>query len=79
MDISLLDRFTGSTKDLFFFGLIATCLLLALGSVATDLEKRELLQHAGGARKIDLTSVKKQISEGTLSPHKALFFKRLSP
>jgi hypothetical protein len=78
MAVSLLERFQKYPKDVFFVGLILLCLLLALVGVLSDVEKRELLAH-GGARKIDLVIVKKQISDGTLSPHKALFYKRLSP
>jgi|WetSurMetagenome_2_1015567.scaffolds.fasta_scaffold1862481_1 hypothetical protein len=78
MAVSLLERFQKYPKDVFFVGLILLCLLLVLGGVLSDVEKRELLAH-GGARKIDLVIVKKQISDGTLSSHKALFYKRLSP
>jgi hypothetical protein len=79
MEESLIQRLQKYRKDWIFIGLILFCILLALGGVLSDIEKRELLVQAGGARKIDLVVVKKQMSEGSLSPHKALFFRRLSP
>jgi hypothetical protein len=77
MIATLLTRLHGRSEDLIFVGLLAVCLLLGAGAIHSGLETRELLLTAGGARKVDLKTVRKQISEGDLSSQKAVFFKKL--
>lgn len=73
----LMERLRENPRDLVFIGLLGVCLLLAIGGINAELEKKEVLLQQGGARKIDLSVVRKQISEGHLSPKKALFQKRV--
>jgi hypothetical protein len=77
MIATLLSRLRGRSEDLIFVGLLALCLVLGAGAIHSGLETRELLLTAGGARKVDLKTVRKQISEGDLSSQKAVFFKKL--
>jgi len=51
--------------------------LIAVAAIHSEMDKREVLLHPGGARKIDLATVRKQISDGELSSKKALFFKKV--
>ncbi|MBM4325714.1 MAG: hypothetical protein FJ118_01005 [Deltaproteobacteria bacterium] len=73
----LVARLRGRTEDLIFVGLLALCVVLGAGAVRSGLETREMPITAGGARKVDLKTVRKQISEGELSSQKAVFFKKL--
>ena len=77
MKSGLIDRLRENPRDVVFIGLLAVCLLLAKGGINAELEKKEVLLQQGGARKIDLSVVRKQISEGHLSPKKALFQKKV--
>lgn len=56
--------------------LLVCALLLATGAVMSNFERREALVHGEG-RKIEVGKIRKQISEGSLSPRKALFFKKI--
>ncbi len=62
--------------DIVFLGLLIFCLLLAVGGIRSSLEKGESLLASGRGRKIDVVKVKKQMTDGTLSTRKALFFKK---
>ena len=73
----VIDRLRENPRDLVFIGLMGLCLLLAIGGINAELEKKEALLQGGGARKINLPLVRKQISEGHLSPKKALFQKKV--
>lgn len=57
--------------------LVLLCsLLLATAAVMSGFDRREALVHREGGRKVDVERIRKQISEGSLSPRKALFFKK---
>jgi hypothetical protein len=75
----ILDQIEKRSRDLIFVGLILACLLLAVGAIRSELQKREAMLIQGGARKVDLTKIRKQISEGDLSSRKALFYKKIRP
>lgn len=77
MRAGVIERLRENPRDLVFIGLLALCLLIAIGGINEELEKKEALLLQGGARKIDLPLVRKQISEGHLSPKKALFQKKV--
>jgi hypothetical protein len=62
--------------DLVFLALVVICLVLALGGLHSELTKREASLATGGGRKVDVAKVRKQIIGGTLSPQKALFYRR---
>jgi hypothetical protein len=64
--------------DLLFVGAIVLSLLLAIGALSGGLERRDSLLTQSAARKIDEVKVRKQISEGDLSAHKAMFYKKLA-
>jgi hypothetical protein len=63
--------------DLLFVGAIVLSLLLAIGALSGGLERRDSLLTQSAARKIDEVKVRKQISEGDLSAHKAMFYKKV--
>ncbi|MBI5570976.1 MAG: hypothetical protein HY914_13615 [Desulfomonile tiedjei] len=65
--------------DLIFVALLALCLLMAVAGIGAGIEKREALLTPGGARKVDLVKIKKQISDGALSPRKGLFYRKIRP
>jgi len=74
---SLFERFRFGRVDLAFIALLAFCLILALGGMNAALEKRRaLILHSGG-RQVDISLIRKQISDGDLSSKKALFYKKL--
>ncbi len=75
----ILDQMEKKSRDLIFVGLIVGCLLLAAGGIWSGIQKREALLVQGGARKVDLVKIRKQISDGDLSPRKALFYKKIRP
>ena len=77
MGSGMIDRLLDNPRDLVFIGLLGICLLLAIGGINAEREKKEALLQQGGARKIDLPLVREQISDGHLSPKKALFQKRV--
>jgi hypothetical protein len=77
MVTGIIDRFRENPRDLVFVGLLGVCLLIAIGGINAELEKKEALLQQGGARKIDLPLVREQISDGHLSPKKALFQKKV--
>jgi len=64
-------------ENLFLVVLMALCLLLAAGGIESAFEKREALFKQGGARKVDLVKVRKQMSDGFLSGKKAMFYKKV--
>ena len=67
----------GRPIDLLFVGAIVLSLLLAIGALSGGLERRDSLLTQGAARKIDEAKIRKQISEGDLSAHKAMFYKKV--
>jgi len=77
MTLRSFSRWQQNPRDLFFVGILALCLLIAVAAIHSEMDKREVLLHPGGARKIDLATVRKQISDGELSSKKALFFKKV--
>lgn len=77
MKIPFVDRLTAAPGDPAFVATLALCALLAVAAVGAGFERKAALQQIGGARKIDLQTVRTQIRDGTLSPQKALFFKRV--
>ncbi len=64
--------------DVFFVALLLLCVLLALGAVGSGLERSDLLLASGGARRVDITKIRKQISDGELSARKALFYRKIT-
>ena len=77
MSLSISERYRQNPRDLTLIAVLLFCLILALGSIHSGLSRREAVIHEGGARKVDLTTVRKQISVGDLSAKKALFYKRV--
>ena len=67
----------GRPIDLLFVGAIVLSLLLAIGALSGGLERRDSLLTQSAARKIDEAKIRKQISEGDLSAHKAMFYKKV--
>jgi len=63
--------------DLVFVATIVLSLLIAIGALSGGMERRDALLTQGAARKVDVTKIRKQISDGDLSAHKALFYKKL--
>jgi hypothetical protein len=63
--------------DVAFIATIVLCLVLAAGAIFSSIETRYAAFAGLGGRKIDLAKVRKQISEGTLSGKKALFFRKV--
>ena len=63
--------------DLLFIAAIVLSLLIAVGALSGGLDRREALLTQGAARKIDEAKIRKQISEGDLSAHKAMFHKKV--
>jgi hypothetical protein len=64
--------------DLLFVAGIVLSLLIAIGALSGGLERRDALLTQGAARKVDVAKIRKQISDGDLSAHKALFYKKLA-
>lgn len=64
-------------ENLLLVALMTFCLVLSAGGIESGLEKREALFKHGGARKVDLVKVRKQMSEGTLSGKNAMFYRRV--
>jgi len=77
MNSRALERIRRNADDLLFIGIIVLCLVLSIGGIVSELERREALLKQVGGRKIDISEVRKQISDGTLSPRKALFYKKV--
>jgi hypothetical protein len=77
MNFSHWRQVQGRPIDLFFVGAIVLSLLLAIGALSGGLERRDALLTQGAARKIDEAKIRKQISEGELSAHKAMFYKKV--
>ncbi len=77
MRLPLAERFMQNPRDLALIALLLFCLFLAVGSIHSSLGKREMSLSEGGPRKVDLTTVRKQISDGDLSEKKALFYRRV--
>ncbi len=63
--------------DLLFIAAIVLSLLIAIGALSGGLERRDALLTQGAARKVDVAKIRKQISDGDLSAHKALFYKKV--
>ena len=77
MKIPIVDRLAWAPADLAFIAAIAVCAVLAVAAVGSGFERKAALLQVGGARKIDLQTVRTQIHDGNLSSKKALFFKRV--
>jgi hypothetical protein len=78
MNLSDFRRTLERPTDLLFIALIAFSLLLAIGGLSGGLERRDALLLQGTARKVDVVKIRKQISEGDLSAHKAMFYKKIT-
>jgi hypothetical protein len=78
MDLSDLPRIKDRPADLLFILVIALSLLLAIGGLSGGLERRDALLAQASARKVDVVKIRKQISEGDLSAHKAMFYKKVT-
>jgi hypothetical protein len=63
--------------DLLFIAAIVLSLLMAIGALSGGLERRDTMLTQGAARKIDEAKIRRQISEGALSGHKAMFYKKV--
>lgn len=79
MNDSLIQRICKKGADLGFLALLVASLALAVGGVSAERQRREVLLQQGGARKVDVAKIRQQISDGNLSPRKALFFRRMAP
>ncbi len=77
MKLLNLERLAARRSDILFVALILLCGLLALGGIGSGLERRDILLGSGGARKVDIVKIRKQISDGELSDRKALFYRKL--
>lgn len=64
--------------DLIFIATIVLSLLIAIGALSGGLERRDALLTQGAARKVDVAKIRSQISDGDLSAHKALFYRKLA-
>ena len=73
----MVERLVQHPRDLALVVLLFLCLMLSVAAIHSTLGKREALMQEGGARKVDLTTVRKQISDGELSEKKALFYRKL--
>jgi len=74
---SLLEEMQWVERDLLLVGLMLVCLVLGIGAVFSSFEKREATVMIGGARKVDLAKIKRQIIDGNLSSQKAMFYKKV--
>jgi len=74
---SLVGRFRFGRVDAAFIALLAFCLILTLGGINAAMEKRKALILHGGGRQVDISLIRKQISDGDLSSKKALFYQKL--
>jgi hypothetical protein len=72
-----MERVRHSFNNLLFVGIVLASLILAVGGIFSGMEKRAALMSSGGARKVDIDNVRKQISTGSLSPAKARFYRKL--
>jgi hypothetical protein len=72
----LVHRILEKPVDILFVGIVALSIVLAVGAVISEFHSREAALLTGGARRIDLPLVRKQISGGNLSDRKALYFKK---
>jgi hypothetical protein len=79
MNVPVMKQVLERPVDLIFVALLALCLLMAGAGIGAGIEKREALLTSGGARKVDLVKIKKQISDGSLSPRKGLFYRKMRP
>ncbi|MCA1961531.1 MAG: hypothetical protein LDL33_12130 [Desulfomonile sp.] len=77
MKVPFVDRLLQTPGDLSFIAVLAVCVLLAVTAVNSGFARKTALQQIGGARKIDLQTVRSQIHDGNLSSKKALFYKRV--
>jgi len=78
MDSSGLRRIKDRPADLLFIVVLAVSLLLVIGGLSGGLERRDALLVQGSMRKVDTVEIRKQISEGALSSHKAMFYKKFA-
>ncbi len=78
MDLSDLRRIKDRPADLLFVVVLALSLLLAIGGLSGGLERRDALLVQGSARKVDIVKIRKQMTDGELSSHKAMFYKKLA-
>lgn len=77
MKLLKFERLAARSSDVLFVALILLCGVLALGAIGSGLERRDILLGSGGARKVDVVKIRKQISDGELSDRKALFYRKL--
>ncbi len=63
--------------DLLLVCIIVASLILAVAAINSELDRREAMFTVGGARKVDAAKIRRQISDGELSPAKALFYKKV--
>ena len=63
--------------DLLLVCIIVASLILAVAAISSELDRREAMLTVGGARKVDAAKIRRQISDGELSPTKALFYKKV--
>ncbi len=77
MNLSDLRRVQKRPTDLLFLAILALSLLLAIGALTGGMERRDALLLNASARKIDVNEIRKQISEGNLSGHKAMFYRKV--
>ena len=77
MSFSQLSEIRQRPFDLLFVAVIVLSLVLAIGGLSGGLERRDILLLQGTARKVDVVKIRKQISDGDLSAHKAMFYKKV--
>ena len=77
MNFSYWRRIRERPIDLLFVATIVLSLLLSIGALSGGMERRDALLAPSAARRIDEAKIRKQISEGALSEHKALFYRKV--
>jgi len=77
MKASLIDKIQRQPRDFLFVMLILVCIMLAVGGIHSSLATRASHMMHGGARPVDAAAIKKQILDGNLSPHKALYYRKI--
>jgi hypothetical protein len=64
-------------QDIVFVGLLVLSLVISMAAVRSQLEQRSLSSASIGGRKVDIDTIRRQTTEGHLSPHKAQYYKKI--
>ena len=63
-------------QDLVFVCLLLVSLIVGIVAISIQIDQRRVSLAPAGARKVELRKIQRQITEGHLSPKKALFYKK---